>query len=389
MSSTTTREAIEQFRQEARDWLVKASIPTIPEGNDARFDTLRAWQRQLHAAGWLGLTWPVDSGGRGLTALHQAVFNQELARARAPRPAGVVGIEVVGPTILQFGSEEQRHERLNRVLSGDDIWCQGFSEPNAGSDLASLSTTAHRVDGGYVVNGHKVWTTWSQKATWCALLARTDPNSSKHRGISYFLIPLDTPGITVKPLVQLDGDSDFGEVLFEDVFVDESALVGEENMGWSYAMHTLSSERGTLVLRRTADLSVMFADLLEQLARGGSHVSEIERSRIGRLSARLFALEAQCERIVERVLANPNDPSAHDSLDKAFMTGFEQDLTGFAHECLGTHSTATGLRPRGMDSTRWIHDYYYGRAASIYGGSAQIQRNIISERLLGLPREAR
>ena len=167
MTIPTSPQTMDEFRNEARTWLANEPIIEIPKGNRARFNALRSWQARLYEAGWLGLTWPIASGGRGLTALHQAIFNQELARARAPRPAGVVGIEVVGPTILNFGTEQQRRERLPRVLSGEDIWCQGFSEPNAGSDLASLVTTATAVDEGYLVNGHKVWTTWSQEATWC------------------------------------------------------------------------------------------------------------------------------------------------------------------------------------------------------------------------------
>jgi alkylation response protein AidB-like acyl-CoA dehydrogenase len=193
----------------------------------------------------------------------------------------------------------------------------------------------------------------------------------------------------VRPLVQLDGDSDFGEVFFEDVFIPTSALVGESNKGWSYAMHTLSSERGSLVLRRTADLAVVFSDLVEELTSGGKGIGERDLHRIGSLRARLFALESQCERIVDRMLDAPDTPSAHDSFDKAFMTGFEQEMLGFAEECLGAYSHIRDRKPGGLNSSRWIHDYYYGRAASIYGGTAQVQRNIIAERHLGLPKEPR
>lgn len=381
--------SIEDFRREARSWLAEQKLPEPTEDSDRRFDDLRAWQRQLFEAGWLGLTWPVASGGRGLTALHQAIFNRELARARAPRPAGVVGIEVVGPTVLMFGNDAQRRERLPRVLSGDDIWCQGFSEPEAGSDLASLRTRADEVDdGGWLLNGHKVWTTWSHKATWCAVLARTSQEARPYDAISYLLVPLDRPGVTVRPLTQLNGDTEFGEVFFDDVVVPPDALVGEVNRGWSYAMHTLSSERGSMVLRRTADLSVAFADLVAELVDGGG-IDDDQAGRLGELSAELFALEGQCDRIVERMTAAPDEPSAVDSLDKSMLTRFEQALFGFARDCLGPFAHLPGRRPHGLDSTRWAHDYFYGRAASIYGGTAQVQRNIISERLLGMPRERR
>lgn len=383
------RQSVESFRLEARDWLACQTLPPHAADLDQRFDDLREWQGRLAEGGWLGLTWPVESGGRGLTALHQATFNRELARARAPRPAGVVGIEVVGPTILGFGDEKQRRERLPRVLSGEDIWCQGFSEPEAGSDLAALRTRAEPVTGGWRINGHKVWTTWSHKASWCALLARTDPDAPAHDGISYFLLPLDLPGVRVSPLRQLNGDTEFGEVFFDDVLISSDALVGEVNRGWSYAMHTLSSERGSLVLRRSADLAVAFGDLVTELAAGGSTVSDWEATRIGELRAELYALEAQCERIVERMLASPGVPSGADSLDKAALTRFEQSLFGFARDCLGPYGAVGGARPRGLDANRWVHDYFYGRAASIYGGTAQVQRNIIAERLLGLPKERR
>lgn len=381
--------SIEDFRREARSWLAERKPPEPTQDGDRRFDDLRAWQRELFDAGWLGLTWPVAAGGRGLTALHQAIFNRELARARAPRPAGVVGIEVVGPTVLTFGNEVQRRERLPRVLSGEDIWCQGFSEPEAGSDLVSLRTRADRSEGGgWVLNGHKVWTTWSHKATWCAVLARTNLESRPYDGISYLLVPLDRPGVTVRPLTQLNGDTEFGEVFFDDVAVPPDALVGEVDRGWSYAMHTLSSERGSMVLRRTADLSVAFADLVAELVDGGD-IDDDQAARLGELSGELFALEAQCDRIVERMTAAPGEPSAVDSLDKAMLTRFEQALFGFARDCLGSFAHLPGRRPGGLDSARWAHDYFYGRAASIYGGTAQVQRNIISERLLGMPRERR
>jgi alkylation response protein AidB-like acyl-CoA dehydrogenase len=379
---------VAEFQLEARAWLAEQKPPEPTDDSERRFDDLRRWQRCLFDAGWLGLTWPVECGGRGLTALHQATFNRELARARAPRPAGVVGIEVVGPTIVAFGSEAQRRERLPRVLSGEDIWCQGFSEPEAGSDLASLRTRAERVADGWLINGHKVWTTWSHKATWCAVLARTNPQAKPHHGISYLLVPLDTKGITVRPLTQLNGDTEFGEVFFEDVLAPADALVGEVDRGWSYATHTLSSERGSLVLRRAADLAVAFDDLVAELAASGP-IGEDQLAVIGELATDLVALDAQCDRIVERMTSAPDSPSAVDSLDKAMLVRVEQSLFGFARDCLGSWAHLPGRRPGGLDSARWAHDYVYGRAASIYGGTAQVQRNIIAERLLGLPREPR
>jgi alkylation response protein AidB-like acyl-CoA dehydrogenase len=379
---------IEEFRAAARDWLAGQRLPDPLLEGERRFDELRTWQHRLYEAGWLGLTWPVESGGRGLSALHQAVFNRELAAARAPRPAGVVGIEVVGPTILRFGADEQRRERLPRVLRGDDIWCQGFSETEAGSDLAALRTRAEPVDGGWLISGHKVWTTWAHKADWCAVLARTSSGGSPYKSISYFMVPLTAPGISVSPLVQLNGDTEFGEVYFDGVFVPSGALIGEAGQGWSYAMHTLSFERGSLVLRRAADLTAAYQDLIAEVAAGP--VDDEQLARIGQLSASLFALDAQCDRIVTRMAEHPDEASPADSLDKAFMTAVEQDLFSFARDCLGAFAAVPDAAADGtLSRRRWAHDYYYSRAASIYGGSAQVQRNIIAERLLGLPREAR
>lgn len=378
---------IEEFREQARDWLAAQPLPDPMLEGERRFDELRDWQRRLYEAGWLGLTWPVDSGGRGLSALHQAVFNRELAAARAPRPAGVVGIEVVGPTILRFGTPAQRSERLPRLLRGDDIWCQGFSETEAGSDLAALRTRAEPVDGGWRISGHKVWTTWAHKADWCVVLAKTSSGGSPYKSISYIMVPLTAAGIRVSPLVQLNGDTEFGEVYFDDVFAPSSALVGEEGQGWYYAMHTLSSERGSLVLRKAADLTAAYQDLLAEVARGP--VDDEQVARIGDLAASLFALDAQCDRIVERMTSHPDEASPADSLDKTFMTAVEQELFSFARDCLGAHAAVPEAGDGTLNGRRWAHDYYYSRAASIYGGSAQVQRNIIAERLLGLPREAR
>lgn len=379
--------SIEEFRTQARDWLATQRLPDPAAEGDRRFDELREWQQRLYDAGWLGLTWPVESGGRGLSVLHQAVFNRELAAARAPRPAGVVGIEVVGPTILRFGTAEQRNVRLPRLLRGDDIWCQGFSEPEAGSDLAALRASAERAEHSWRINGHKVWTTWAHKADWCAVLARTSPAGSPYKNISYLLVPLHSPGVRVSPLVQLNGDTEFGEVFFDDVVVPETAVVGEVGHGWSYAMHTLSTERGSLVLRRTADLSVAYHDLVAELADGP--VGDDQVAALGELAAGLFALEAQCDRIVTRMTERPDQASPADSLDKALLTRFEQQLFGFARECLGAYAALPEASGHGLDGLRWAHDYYYSRAASIYGGTAQVQRNIIAERLLDLPREAR
>jgi alkylation response protein AidB-like acyl-CoA dehydrogenase len=380
-------EHLDGFLAEAKDWLSRQQIPVLPEAALERFAVRLRWQRTLHQGGWLGLSWPVVHGGRGLTQLHQVVFTEALALAGAPSPAGTAGLEVIGPTIAAYGTEEQKTRHLPGIISGDEIWCQGFSEPDSGSDLASISTSAVRVDDGFIINGHKVWSTWSHVASWCALVVRTD-STSKHGGISYLLVPLSAPGVTVRPITQLNGDSEFGEILLEDVHVPVDALLGEMNAGWKYTLHTLSSERGNYLLRRTADLSVDLRALERELGSANSW-SDYEARVIGELEADLFALRAQGRRTAARLQDAPGRADAKDSLDKLALARFEQKLAGFARDCLGRYSNVTSGSTRSLNSARWVDRYVFSRAASIYGGTAQIQRNIVAERILQLPREAR
>lgn len=357
----------------------------MPERTIERFVARRSWQRRLYDAGWMGVAWPTEFGGQGLTHMHQVVFNEEQALARAPGPAGTAGVEVIGPTILAYGTEKQKQAFLRPMLSGETIWCQGFSEPDAGSDLASISTVAVEDGDGFRITGHKVWSTWSHVADWCALLARTD-RESKHGGISYLLIPLSAPGVEVRPINQLNGDTEFGEIILDNVHVPRDALLGELNAGWRYTLHTLSSERGNYLLRRTADLAVDLKTLVSGVA-ARAEVDAVDAAALGELEARLFALQAQCDLVAERLQSRPGVADATDSLDKMALTDFEQRLCGFARDCLGEYSNVSGVDVEHLDTTRWVDRYLFSRASSIYGGTAQIQRNIVAERLLGLPKE--
>ena len=384
---TTTIDDLDTFRAAFRRWLAGQEVPSLSADYLEVFEQRRRWQRTLFAAGWLGLSWPAEYGGRGKSAMHQVVFNEELAAAGAPGPIGTSGIDVIGPTIIAFGSEEQKSEHLARILSAENIWCQGFSEPDSGSDLASLSTYAERVSGGFVVNGRKIWSTWSHMADFCALLARTDRSAPPHRGISYLLVSMAAPGVSVRPIVSLNGESEFGEITFEDVRVPDGGLLGELNAGWGYAMHTLSSERSKYAMRRTRDMSTYLAELLREIATSGRPWSDAELVSLGYLRAELYGMQAQCERAASRASAAGDAADPTDSFDKVALTRLEQDLLRFVRDLLGPFSNVAAGTPGGLNADRWVRRYLYSRMASVYGGSAQIQRNIIGERILGLPND--
>lgn len=381
-------EDLGAFRKVARDWLAEQRFPLIPNDPDKRLEALRAWQRYLSEHGWLGLGWPVEAGGRGLSLVHQAVFAQELTRAGGPPPM-INAVDVVGSTILEFGNDEQRRTLLPKMLSAEEVWCQGFSEPNSGSDLASLRAFARKVEGGFILNGQKIWSTRAPVATWIAILARTDRDAPAHKGISYFVARIDTPGITVRGIEQLNGEAEFAEVAFEDVFIPDSGLLGELNKGWAYAMHTLSFERGCYMLRRTTDLAMDFQQVIDELNASGAVLPDWMAHRLGELDADLYAFEAQSRPVAGRLMQTSDAPDVTDSLDKMMLQQFEQKLSRWNRELLGRYANIASRSPLGLDADRIIQRYYWSRAATIYGGTAQIQRNIVAERILGLPREGK
>jgi len=386
---TTPTESLDAFRARARTWLAATAIPEVPLEHDARFDVLRQWQKTLFEAGWVGISWSKDSGGQGLTHVHQLAFVEELVRARAPQPIGMIGLDVVGPSIDQYGTDWQRRELLPRLLSGDDIWCQGFSEPEAGSDLASLRTRAVLQGDDFVVSGQKVWTSWAHKAQWCALLVRTDVGARKQDGISYLLVDMSSSGITTRPIEQMTGDREFCEVFLDEVRVPRRNLLGELDKGWSIAIHTLGTERAAATLRRRVECEVALEDAVGELhrdGRGGTPASDRRaQAAIGRSHIALRVLDAQTRQTISRLTAEVG-PTPEDSVDKLLLNDIEQTVYAELAGLLGPLRAVPGSRPLGLRSERWIHDHLYSRAASIYGGTSQIQRNIISERLLGLPR---
>ncbi len=383
------------LREEVRAFL-EANVPdpdSIPGEFDERVTFLRAWQEQLHRAGLVGLSWPREYGGRGASLTEQIVVNQEMARAGAPILIGNVGLDVVGPSIVDHGSDAQKRAFLDRILSGEDIWCQGFSEVGAGSDLASLRTKAAPADGGFLINGHKIWTSYAQHAQWCAVLARTDADAPAHRGISYILVEMSSPGIEIRPLVQVTGDAEFSEVYFDNVEVPAENLLGELNGGWAIAMHTLAHERGWYGVGRQVVLRVLLDSLVEQAGhcgRGGRGAIDDEalRLKLARAHIGIEVLKHQGYRSVGQMIADGH-PGLESSVDKIVLARVEQQLAATALDVLGAHAALGGGAPAGVDPEHWQHVYLYARAASVYGGSAQIQKNIIAERILGLPKGAR
>ena len=380
---------LEEFRANVRAWLERSEIPQVPKDPDGRFKTLRAWQRRLYEAGWLGVDWPAEHGGKGLTPLHQAAVLEELARAGAPLPVSRTNLDAVGPTLVAFGTDEQKRRWLPKLCSAEDLWCQGFSEPNAGSDLASLKTTATRDGDDFVVNGQKIWTSQAHRADRILVLARTDPAAPRYKDLSLFGVDMRSKGISVRPLKQITGQSEFNEVFFDQVRVPATDLIGPIHDGWRVAMHTLGGERGRILLLRRADAEAAFRALVKALK---THLattqvplsSDVVR-RIGQVRMKLAALEGQV-RATARRMERDERPGPLDSLDRLVLVEVEQELSGLAFDLLGPYRMSGGALPLSLDPDSTIYRYFYGRSYSLSGGTTQVQLNVVAERMLGLPR---
>jgi alkylation response protein AidB-like acyl-CoA dehydrogenase len=369
------------LRARLRAWL-SAHLPyEVDDDPVARDGQLRQWQRLLHEGGWMGLSWPVEYGGQGGDAVDQVVFNQELARAQAPSPPGIIGLQTLGPTLLRFGTEEQRKRYLPTILDATDVWCQGFSEPDAGSDLASLRTSAVLDGDRFIVNGQKVWTSYARDADWCALLVRTNADAAKHRGITYLVVDMTTQGITVRPIEQISGESEFNEVFFDDVAVPTENVIGEVDGGWHVAMSTLTHERATYVLSRSVELRIAFNDLVAQLG----DLTQDAAARIGRCEVELSVLEAQSYSTLTRLQnGEAGDVSA---VEKLLTSEVEQEVFSCGLDLLGPYrSGSPGPGGPAIDADRWVRNYLISRSATIHGGTAEVLRGAIAQRLLGMPR---
>jgi alkylation response protein AidB-like acyl-CoA dehydrogenase len=384
----------EAFRREVRAWL-RRSLPRRARnglaaafGSPERLRAAKAWQHKLFDAGYVAMGWPRAHGGRDASIMEQTLLDEELVRARAPGLIGLMGIRMVGPTLIQFGTEAQRQRHLRRILTGEEIWCQGYSEPGAGSDLASLKTRAEIVGDDFVINGQKVWTSGAQFADWMFCLVRTDPAAPKHQGISYVLIDMHSPGVTVRPLIQMTGDAGFNEVFFEDVRVPRAHLVGELHQGWRVANATLVHERNMLgASTRTQQLFLGLRRLARAVERDGRPASEhpIIRHRLAALLVRVEAMKYHAYRQLTDAL-HGRHPGIAASVNKLVNTELNHDIAAFAVEIMGSYGPLARNAPRAHARGVWPYEFMFTLGMIIGGGTSQIQKNIISERGLGMPR---
>ncbi|RFU86385.1 acyl-CoA dehydrogenase [Streptomyces triticagri] len=376
-------EEEEEFRSRLREWLGKVlpGLPPKPDPTDwpGRRAYDLGWQRMLYDAGYAGLHWPVDAGGRGATPTQHLIYLEETERAGAPYVgANFVGLLHAGPTIAAEGTEEQRRRWLPPVLRGDEVWCQGFSEPDAGSDLAALRTRAVRDGDHYVVTGSKIWTSHAEVADWCELLVRTDPSAPKHRGISWLAMPMDAPGITVRPLRTLAGSTEFAEVFLDDVRIPVANRVGAENDGWRVTMVTLSFERGTAFVGEVVACRRTLGRLAARARENGRWDDAVLRRRLGRLSAEFTALWRLTQWNVSEAQATGGVPGTGGSVFKLRYSHARQELYDTAAEVLGPDALDLG--------EEWTADRLSSLSYTIAAGTSQIQQNIVAERVLGLPK---
>ena len=376
---------VEPVRKELRAWLAaNLTQDVVAAGrrrgkDDATFETLRAWNATMADAGWAAVSWPQEYGGRGATVLEQLVYAEETTRARVPVPLNVIGMNNIAPAIMQYGTEAQKRTLLPRMMRADDIWCQGMSEPEAGSDLASLRTRAVREGDHFVINGQKIWTSLGDRADWCQLYVRTDPDASKHKGISCLIVDMSLPGIEVRPLVTLTGEADFAEVFFNDVQVPADAVLGPVNGGWQIATTTLSHERAGAA-RLYTEMHTRLAELVVDLAGieiNGRPVLEDATTlrRLGEIALRIKYLELLCQRSISAIL-HGGDAFGSASLAKTIWGEVGQQIASLAFDLLGSRS----------DARRWADYRLSSRSLTIAGGTTQITKNITAQRVLGLPR---
>lgn len=373
---------VEQFRVELRDWLSENLTDELvaarrPAGrDDAAIEMLRAWSATMADAGWAAVSWPREYGGRGATILEQLVYTEETTRARAPMPLNVIGLNNIAPAIMQYGTEDQKLTLLPRMMRADDIWCQGMSEPEAGSDLAALRTRAVRDGDDFVVNGQKIWTSLGHRADWCQLYVRTDPEAPKHKGISCLIVDMTLPGIEVRPLVTLNGEADFAEVFFHEVRVPADALLGPLNAGWQVATTTLSHERAGAA-RLYAEMQVRLEELTDDIATHTDALDDpVTLRRLGEIALRIKYLEVLCQRSISAAL-HGGDAFGTASLAKTVWGEIGQDMAALAFDVLGISGAGAP----------WANYRLTSRSLTIAGGTSQINKNITAQRVLGLPRK--
>jgi alkylation response protein AidB-like acyl-CoA dehydrogenase len=397
MDFTLTPEQ-QSFRDEVRSWLSR-NLPSdwsskaqaasdVPR--EAAYDFLRQWQRKMYEAGFVGLTWPKESGGRGLTFMEEMILQEEMALAKAPPILNILAVGMAGPTINAYGTEEQKKRYPPKMLSCEEIWCQGYSEPNSGSDLASLQTRAVKDGEYYVINGQKVWTSLAHIADWMMLLARTDPQAPKHKGITYFLLDMHAPGVTVKPLKQITGDDEFNEVYFDNVRVHESQILGGLNNGWGVGLTTLMYERLALGFGLQVRLRIALDGLVDLARRSTKNGVPATRDPVMRQKLAQMWIDTEVfkytgARAITKLLKGEL-PGPEASTGKMMWVEGHQRLQEMAMELQGPYAQLMSGSRWAVENGLWQYGFLRSRANSIEGGTTEIQKNIIGERVLGLPK---
>ena len=386
--------AEKQFRDELRAWL-ESNVPK--DWNEWRekpleesFSYLRAWQRKLYEGGWAAVSWPKEYGGRSATLMEQSIFWEEMARVEAPPMANSLGLGLIGPTIIAYGTEEQKARFIPKILSAEEIWCQGFSEPNAGSDLASLQTEARLEGDHYIVNGQKVWTSYGWIGSWCELVVRTDPTVAKHKGLSVLLIDMKSPGVEVRPLRQMTGESEFNEIFFRDVRVPAKNILGKVNDGWNVAVSTLMYERGSygarlhLLFKRNINRLI---ELSHTFHKNGLPAAKdaLTRQKLAQCYAEIEIMRWNQLRAFSRITAT-GVPGPEGSIQKIFWSELNQRVQQIAQEMFGGYGQLLAGDKFAVDNGIWSYGYLRTRGNTIEAGTSEVQRNIIGHFVLGLPR---
>jgi alkylation response protein AidB-like acyl-CoA dehydrogenase len=382
------------FRDELRAWLA-ANVPADwderrEDSMQQRFDYLKRWQRKLYDGGWAGISWPKEYGGRGASLMQQVIFWQEMAQAGAPPLANVLGLGIIGPTIIAFGSDAQKKRWLSKILSAEEIWCQGFSEPDAGSDLANVRCQAELAGDHYVVNGQKVWNSYGWAADWCELVVRTDASAEKHKGLTVLMVDMKSKGVDVRPLRQMTGETEFNELFFHDVQVPVENVVGKVNQGWGVAMGTLMHERGTfgaglqVTYRRNMERLI---ELAHTMRRNGHTVAEdpLFRQKLAQCYAEIEIMRSNQMRAFSRISAT-GVPGPEGSIMKIFWSELNQRVQQIAQELLGPYGQLQAGDDHAVDNGMWSYGYLRTRGNTIEAGTSEIQRNIIGHFVLGLPK---
>ncbi len=383
----------EAFRREFSEWIgdhLTGEFAVLrgrggPGDEHSLLDERRAWERELARGGWTCVGWPPKYGGRGATLMQQVVFHEEYAAAGGPGRLGLMGEGMLGPTIIAFGNEEQKRRFLPGIVKGEEVWCQGYSEPNAGSDLANVQTRARLEGDQWRIDGQKVWTSWAAWADWCFVLCRSNPDAPKHKGLAYLLVPMRQPGVEIRPILQMTGDSEFSEVFFDGARTDAENIVGQPGDGWRIAMGTLSFERGALTLGQQLSFRNELEQVIELAKENGAADDPVMRQRLADAWIGLEIMRYNALRMLST--SDGAAVSREAMITKIYWASWHRDLGKLAMDVLGPESEIAEAAP--YDLTRLQRLFLFTRSDTIYAGSNEIQRNIIAERALGLPREPR